>query len=73
MESYCLKCKKSTQNIDPEISSTSNGKAMILSKCEICRSKKSVFIKNQEAKGLLSDLGINTPLSKVPILGEILF
>ena len=73
MESYCLKCKKSTQNIDPEISSTSNGKAMILSKCEICRSKKSVFIKNQEAKGLLSDLCINTPLSKVPILGEILF
>ena len=73
MESSCLKCKKSTQNIDPEISSTSNGKAMILSKCEICRSKKSVFIKNQEAKGLLSDLGINTPLSKVPILGEILF
>ena len=73
MESSCLKCKKNTQNIDPEISSTSNGKAMILSKCEICRSKKSVFIKNQEAKGLLSDLGINTPLSKVPILGEILF
>ena len=73
MESYCLKCKKSTQNINPEISSTSNGKAMILSKCEICRSKKSVFIKNQEAKGLLSDLCINTPLSKVPILGEILF
>ena len=73
MESSCLKCKKSTQNIDPEISSTSNGKVMILSKCEICRSKKSVFIKNQEAKGLLSDLCINTPLSKVPILGEILF
>ena len=73
MKSFCLKCSKDTENIDPEISSTSNGKAMILSKCEICRSKKSVFIKNQEAKGLLSDLGINTPLSKVPILGEILF
>ena len=46
---------------------------MILSKCAICGSKKSRFIKNQEAKGLLSNLGIKTPLSKVPILGDILF
>ena len=53
--------------------STSNGKSMILSKCAICGSKKSRFIKNQEAKGLLSNLGIRTPLSKVPILGDILF
>ena len=73
MESYCLKCKKYTKNIDPKISGTSNGKTMILSKCAICGSKKSRFIKNQEAKGLLSNLGIRTPLSKVPILGDILF
>ena len=73
VESYCLKCKKHTENINPEISSTSNGRSMILSKCEICGSKKSRFIKNQEAKGLLSKLGIRTPLSKVPILGDILF
>ena len=46
---------------------------MILSKCATCGSKKSRFIKNQEAKGLLSKLGIKTPLSKVPILGDILF
>ena len=46
---------------------------MMLSKCAICSSKKSRFIKNQEAKGLLSNLGIKTPLSKVPILGDILF
>ena len=46
MESYCLKCKKSTENIDPEISSTSNGKAMTLSKCAICGSIKTRFIKN---------------------------
>ena len=52
---------------------TSNGKTMLLSKCAICDSKKSRFIKNQEAKGLLSNLGIKTPLSKVPILGDILF
>ena len=73
MESYCLKCKKNTENIDPKISSTSNGKAMTLSKCAICGSKKSRFIKHQEAKRLLSKLGIKTPLSKVPILGDILF
>ena len=73
MESYCLKCRENTENIDLEISSTSNGKAMILSKCAICGSKKSRFIENQEAKGLLSKLGIKIPLSKVPILGDILF
>ena len=73
MKSYCLKCTKDTENINPKVSSTSNGKAMILSKCAICGSKKSRFIKNQEAKGLLSNLGIRIPLSKVPILGDILF
>ena len=73
MESYCLKCKKNTKNINPKISSTSNGEAMIWSKCAICSSKKSRFIKNKEAKGLLSNLGIKTTLIKVPILGDILF
>ena len=46
---------------------------MVLSKCAICGSKKSRFIKDQEAKGLLSNLGVRTPLNKVPILGDILF
>ena len=73
MRCYCLKCRKNTENINPKVSGTSNGKAMILSKCAICGSKKSRFIKNQEAKGLLSNLGVRTPLSKVPILGDILF
>ena len=73
MKSYFLKCRKDTENIDPKISSSSNGRAMILSKCAICGSKKSRFIKNQEAKGLLCKLCIKTPLSKVPILGDILF
>ena len=73
MKSYCLKCRKDTENINPKVSSTSNSKAIILSKCSICGSKKSRFIKNQEAKGLLSNLGFRTPLSKVPILGDILF
>ena len=73
MELYCLKCRKYTENTDPKVSDTSNGKVMILSKCTICGSKKSRFIKSQEAKGLLSKLGIKTPLSKTPILGDILF
>ena len=73
MESYCLKCKRYTENIDPKVSSSINGKTMILSKCPICSSKKSRFIKEKEAKGLLSKLGIKTPLSKIPILGDILF
>ena len=71
MESYCLKCKKHTKNVDPQVSRTSNGK-FILSKCAICGSKKSKFINKQEASGLLSKLGIKTPLSKIPILGDVL-
>ena len=63
METYCLKCRKYTKNINPQVSSTSNGKIMILSRCEICNSKKSKFINQQEGKGLLSELGIKTPLS----------
>ena len=73
MKPYCLKCRKNTENINPIVSKTSNGRTLVLSKCAICGSKKSRFIKNQEAKGLLSNLGVRTPLSKVPILGHILF
>ena len=65
--------KKKTENIDIKISSTSNGRAMMLSKCAICGIKKSRFIKQQDAKGLLSKLGIKTPLSKIPKLGHISF
>ena len=67
MVSYCLKSKKNTENIDPKISGASNGRVMILSKCAIYGSKKSRFIKHQEAKGLLSKLRIKTPLSERPI------
>ena len=73
MESCCLKCNKYTKTINPQVCSTSNGKMMILSKCAICGSRKSKFIKKQDAKGLLSKLGIKTPLSKIPLLGDILF
>ena len=73
MKFYCVKCRNDTENINPKVLSVSNGKSMILSKCAICGSKKSRFIKNQEAKGLLSNLGLRTPLIKVPILRDILF
>ena len=73
MQSYCLKCKKNTESINPKVSKTSNGKTIILSKCAICDSKKPKFIKEQQAKGLLSNLSIKTPLNKIPLLGDILF
>ena len=73
MLSYCLKCRKNTENSNPSVSKTINGKTMIVSKCTICGSKKSKSIKEQEAKGLLSNLGIRTPLSKIPLLSDVFF
>ena len=73
MLSCCLKCKKNTESINPKDSKTTNGRTMILLRCVICGSKKSNFIKDQQAKGLLSNLGIRTPLNKIPLLGDILF
>ena len=70
---YCLKCKKNTESANPSVSAISNDKTMMLSKCAVCGSKKSKFMKNQEAKGLLSSLGLKTPLSKIPLLGDVLF
>ena len=55
MKSFCLRCRKNTENIDPKVSKTSNGRTIVLSKCAICGSKKSRFIKNEETKGLLSN------------------
>ena len=73
MESYCLKCNKYIENIKPQVFSNSNDKTMVLSKCKIYHSKKPKFINKQEAKGLLSKLGIKTPLSEIPLLGDIIF
>ena len=73
MLSYCLKCKKNTESINPKVSKAINGRMMILSTCSICGSKKSKFIKKQQAKGLFSNLGLRTPLNKIPVLGDILF
>ena len=73
MPSYCLKCKRNTENINSKVWKTSNSKTMLLTKCAICDSKKSRFIKNQEAKGILRILGFKTPLNKIPLLGDIVF
>ena len=59
MKSCCLKCRKNTERVHSEICETSNGKTMILSKCKVCGAEKSRFIKNQEAKGLLSYFGLS--------------
>ena len=66
------KKKKKIENTDPEVTSTSNGRVMILSKCAICGSKKFRFIKHLEAKGLLSKLDIKSSLGKIPIPSDIL-
>ena len=73
MLSYCLKCRKNTESKNPKVVKTKNGRIMLLSKCAVCDSKKSKFIKQQEASGLLSSLGIKTPLSKIPLVGPLLF
>ena len=66
---YCLLCKKkNTKNINPKVVRTKNNRLAMMSKCAVCNKNKFRFIKEQEAKGLLSNLGIKTPLSKVPLL-----
>ena len=67
-ENEGLKCKKDTENIDSKMFRTKNNRLLMQSQCCNCKNKKSRFVKEQEAKGLLSELGINTPLSKVPLL-----
>ena len=71
MKTYCLKCKTNTDNIDPKMFKTKNNRLLMQSKCKICKNKKSRFVKEQEAKGLLSNLGINTPFSKIPLFNVL--
>ena len=70
---YCFKCRKITQSIDPVVLKTSNSRRMILSKCAICGSKKSRFIKKQESSGILSSLGLKTRLNMITLRGDVLF
>ena len=72
MKTYCVRCRKNTEKLNSKIFKTKNDRLLMQSKCPVCGIKKSKFVKEQEAKGLLSNLGIKTPLSKIPLL-NILF
>ena len=71
MKTYCVRCRKDTENIDTKMIRTKNNRLIMQSKCSVCRIKKSRFVKEQEAKDLLSNLGIKTPLSKIPLLNVL--
>ena len=71
MKTYCLKSKKSTENIDRKVVRTKNNRLLMQLICSDCKNKKPRFVKNQEAEGLLSNLGINTPFSKIPLLNVL--
>ena len=71
MKTYCVNCKTNTNNIDSKMFRTKNNRLRMQSKCNNCKNKKSRFVKEQEAKGLLSNLGINTPCSKIPLLNVL--
>ena len=70
-ETYSLVCRKYTKNNNPKIVRNRQNRFMIQSNCATCESKKSRFIKEQQAMGILSNLGIKTPLSKVPLLNSL--
>ena len=71
MNTYCVKCRKDTENIDPKMFRTKNNRLIMQSKCSVCGIKKSRFVKEQEPKDLLSNLGIKTALSKIPLLNNL--
>ena len=71
MKTYCLKCKTNTDNIDPKIFRAIINRLLMQLKCSVCNNKKSRLIKEQDSKGLLSNLGIKTPLSKILLLNVL--
>ena len=73
MLSYCLNCTKNTEIKNPKDVRTKADRVMLSSKCSVCNSKKSKFLKGQEAKRLLSSSGIRAPLSQISLLGPLLF
>ena len=68
-----MECRNYTESKIPKSARTKNGRIMLLSNFTVCDSKKSKFIKEQEASGLLNSLGIKTPLSKISLVGPLLF
>ena len=71
MKTYCVKCRKNAEKLNSKTFKTKNGRLIMQSKCPDCGIKKSRFVKEQEAKGLLSNLGIKTLLSKIPLLNVL--
>ena len=71
MKTYCVKCKTNTDNIDPKMFRTKTNRLLMQSICSVCKNKKSRFVKEQDAKGLLSNFGIKTPFSKIPSLNVL--
>ena len=71
MKAYCVKCRKYRENIDPKMVRTKNNRLIMQSKYPVCGIKKSRFVKEQEAKVLLSNSGIKAPLSKIPLLNVL--
>ena len=71
MKTYCVKCRKDTDNIDSKIYRTKNNRLLMQSKCSVCKNKNSQFVKEQDAKGLLSNLGMNAPFSKISLLNVL--
>ena len=67
MKTYCVKCRRDTENIDPKMFRTKSNRLIMRSKCSVCKIKKSRFVKEQEAKDLLSNLRIRTPFSEIPL------
>ena len=71
MKTYCVKWWEKTENLDSTIFKTKNGRLIMQSKCPDCGIKKSRFVKKQEAKVLLNNLGIKTLLSQIPLLNVL--
>ena len=68
---YSVKCKKDTDNIDPKMFKIKNNRWIMQSKCSVCKTKKSRFVKEQEAKGLLSEFLSKTPFGKIALLNVL--
>ena len=71
-KTYCIACKKDTENKNPKVFKTKNGRLMLKSICSVCNNKESRFLSKNKESGLLSSLGIRTPLSKIPGLNILI-
>ena len=73
MKTYCVSCKKDTENKNPKVFKTKNKRLMLKSVCSVCGNKKTRFINKNEGSGILSSLGLRTLLRKKPLLGDVFF